>query len=93
MKGETVMTERIKKLTELTLKGDMYVEPVKTEFDRKDLLMPQDECDVKRLCEYILNQEPKITEYSRFTGFFRFDGCCRRCLHKERLQRNAENTF
>ena len=74
MKGETVMTERIKKLTELTLKGDMYVEPVKTEFDRKDLLMPQDECDVKRLCEYILNQEPKITEYSRFTGFFRFDG-------------------
>lgn len=68
------MTERIEKLTELTLSGEMYVNPVKTEFDVKDLLLPREKCDVKRLCEYIVNQEPKITEYSRFTGFFRFDG-------------------
>ena len=29
------MNERIKKLTELTLNGNMYVSPVKTEFDRE----------------------------------------------------------
>lgn len=67
------MIERIEKLTELTLSGDMYVSPVKTEFDREDLLLDKTECEVKRLCEYILNQEPKITEYSCMTGFLTFD--------------------
>lgn len=68
------MTERIEKLTELTLKGEMYVNPTSTEFDRKDLFLPQEERQVKRICEYILNQEPLITRDSSFTGFFRFDG-------------------
>jgi len=68
------MKDRVKKLTELTLNGDMYVTPVKTIFDREDLFLPKTEMEVKRLCEYILNQEPKITEYSCFTGFFNFDG-------------------
>lgn len=68
------MNERIKKLTELTLRGDMYVKPVKTEFDREDLFLPENERDVKRLCEYILNQKPKLTPYQKMTGFFRFDG-------------------
>jgi pyruvate-formate lyase len=68
------MTERINKLTELTLKGEMFVKPVKTEFDRTDLFISKSELEVKRLCEYILNQEPKITEYSSMTGFFTFDG-------------------
>ena len=30
------MNKRIERLTELTLKGEMYVKPVKTEFDRKN---------------------------------------------------------
>ena len=68
------MTERIRALTELTLKGEMYVTPVKTDFDREDEFLPQEDCDVKRLCKYILNQEPKLTPYSRLTGFFNFDG-------------------
>ncbi len=68
------MNERIKKLTELTLNGSMHVNPVKTEFDREDLLLPKSEAEVKRICEYILNQEPKITKYSKMTGFFGFDG-------------------
>lgn len=68
------MNERIKKLTEYTLNGVMYVSPVKTEFDREDLFLPRTERDVKRLCEYINNQQPKLTEYSKLTGFFRFDG-------------------
>ena len=68
------MLPRIKKLTELTLKGDTFVETVTTEFDRKDFFLSESERDVKRLCEYILNQKPMITEYSALTGFFRFDG-------------------
>ena len=68
------MTERIKKLTELTLNGNMYVTPIKTDFDKKDLLLEKTQMEVKRICEYILNQEPKITEFSAMTGFFLFDG-------------------
>ena len=68
------MDKRIEKLTELTLNGKMFVQTVATEFDRMDLLMPEQEKDVKRICEYILNQQPILTEYSAFTGFFRFDG-------------------
>ena len=63
------MIERIEKLTELTLSGEMYVNPIKTEFDREDLFLSENEMQVKRICEYILNQEPKITKYSKLTGF------------------------
>ncbi len=31
------MTERIRKLMELTMRGEMYVQPIKTEYDRMDL--------------------------------------------------------
>ena len=60
------MTERIKRLTELTLLGQMFVAPVSTDFDTDD--------EVDKLCKYIKNQEPKLTEYSAFTGNFLFDG-------------------
>ena len=68
------MTERIKKLTELTLSGQMYANTVKTMYDEADLLLPRQQMESKRICEYILNQEPKLTEYSCMTGFFNFDG-------------------
>ena len=68
------MNERIKQLTGLTMSGAMCVKTVDTQFDRMDLLLPKQEREVKRICEYILNQEPKLTEYSALTGFFRFDG-------------------
>ncbi len=68
------MNDRIKTLCDATLRGDMFVQTVATEFDREDIFLSETERDVKRLCEYILNQEPKITEYQKMTGFFRFDG-------------------
>ena len=68
------MNERIQKLTELTLSGQMYVEPVNTTYDDADLLLPKQQMESKRICEYILNQEPKLTPYSSLTGFFNFDG-------------------
>ena len=67
------MTERIKRLTELTLAGKMFAEPIKTEYDAADILLPKHEMQSKRICEYILNQEPMLTEYSLMTGFFNFD--------------------
>ena len=68
------MNDRIKALCDKTLKGEMFVETITTEFDREDLFLSETERDVKRICEYILNQEPKLTEHSALTGFFRFDG-------------------
>ena len=68
------MNERIKKLTELTLSGHMYVDPIKTLYDEEDLTLNKQQMESKRICEYILNQEPKLTEYSCMTGFFNFDG-------------------
>jgi DNA mismatch repair ATPase MutL len=40
------MTERIARLVELTLKGEMYATPQKTQFDRKDIFLSQEEMDV-----------------------------------------------
>ena len=68
------MNERIKRLTELTLSGQMYATPIATEFDQADLCLPRMQMESKRICEYILNQEPKLTEYSCLTGFFNFNG-------------------
>jgi formate C-acetyltransferase len=68
------MNERISKLAELTLAGKMYADTTKTAYDDADLLLPREERESKRICEYILNQEPKITEYSSMTGYFSFDG-------------------
>ena len=67
------MNERIRKLTELTLKGEMYAHPTKTEYDREDMFLSRQKRESKQLCEFILNQEPVITEYSKMTGFFNCD--------------------
>ena len=67
------MNERIANLTKLTLKGDMYAKTTPTEFDREDLFLSKQQMESKRVCEYILNQEPVLTEFSKMTGFFNFD--------------------
>ncbi len=69
-----MMSTRISKLTDLTMKGEMYAYPQKTKYDRNDIFLSEAECSVKRLCEYILNQEPVVTEYQTMTGFLNFDG-------------------
>ena len=63
------MTERINQLTQLTLAGKMYAYPRETAFDREDLFLSKQKRESKRLCEFILNQEPVLTEYSKLTGF------------------------
>lgn len=47
----------------------MYAATKKTEFDREDIFLSREERESKRLCEYILNQEPVLREYSGMTGF------------------------
>ncbi|MBQ8162738.1 MAG: hypothetical protein IJZ93_00015 [Clostridia bacterium] len=61
------MNGRIDKLTELTLKGEMYVDCVPVKREKED-------SEADALCKYILAQEPKINEYCAFTGRFNFDG-------------------
>ena len=68
------MNERIKKLVEKTIAGEMWVGPVKTEYDRTDLFLSPVKMSGKRVCEYILNQNFLILEESCFTGLMRFDG-------------------
>jgi len=68
------MNERIRKLADITLKGEAYAHPTQTEFDREDLFLPRQRKESKRLCEFILNQEPVLFECSRMTGFFNCDG-------------------
>ena len=68
------MTERIEKLLEKTVKGEMWVTPVKTEYDRTDLFLSPVKASGKRVCEYILNQNFLILEESCFTGLMTFDG-------------------
>ena len=68
------MNTRISELTKLTLEGKMYVTPVTTKFDREDLFLSKQQRESKQLCEFILNQEPVLTEYSKMTGFFNCDG-------------------
>lgn len=68
------MNERIESLVKKTVSGEMYVYPVKTEYDRCDLFLPPIEMSSKRVCEYIRNQEPLIVSESCFTGLINFDG-------------------
>ncbi len=68
------MNERIKSLVNKTVAGEMYVYPVKTEYDRCDLFLPHIKMSAKRVCEYIRNQEPLIIPESCFTGLLAFDG-------------------
>lgn len=67
------MTERIKKLLDKTIKGEMWVEPVKTEYDRCDLFLSPVKMSGKRVCEFIDNQDVFLPEESVFTGLLRFD--------------------
>ena len=47
----------------------MYAHTTETEFNREDLFLSKQQRESKRLCEFILNQEPVLTEYSAMTGF------------------------
>ena len=68
------MNDRIRKLMERTIAGEMWVDPVKTEYDRKDLFLSPVKMSGKRVCEYIANQDILILEESCFTGLMHFDG-------------------
>lgn len=67
------MNERIKILADKTVKGEMYVQPITTEYDREDLFLSPVKMSGKRVCEFILNQEPLITQENCFTGLIKFD--------------------
>ena len=69
-----MISKRINRLLDRTLKGEMFVVPIKTNYDPSDHFLSETKRAGKRVCEYILNQEPLITEDSLFTGMITFDG-------------------
>ena len=68
------MTDRIKKLVELTVAGKLRPDPVKTDYDREDLFLSPVKMSSSRVCEFILNQEPVVLDESAMTGLLIFDG-------------------
>ena len=68
------MTERIKRLTERTIKGEMFNEVVPVEYDRTDHFLSPVKMSAKRVCEYIAAQDLIIDEDTALTGLFHFDG-------------------
>ena len=81
------MNERINKLFELTMSGEMGFVVKEPEYDREDIFLPIQKKESKRVCEFIMNQEPVLNEYSKMTGYFAFGSSCvgdafRRSGHK-----------
>lgn len=68
------MEKRIERLTELTLSGNMYPKSKQTDFDRTDLFLPEHLKQAKRIHDYIMAQEPVLTEYQAMTGSFTYSG-------------------
>ena len=68
------MNKRIEELVKKTVAGEMWVEPIKTDYDRTDLFLSPVKMSEKRVCEYISNQDILILEESCFTGLMKFDG-------------------
>lgn len=68
------MNERIKKLTEITLSGEMYPQTIAVEYDPEDMFFSSVTMSAKRVCEYILAQEPILHEECAMTGHLIFDG-------------------
>ena len=83
------MNERIEKLVEKTVAGQMFVYPVKTEYDRCDLFLSPVKMSAKRVCEYIRNQEPLVIEESCFTGLLAFDSS----VEGDIFNRNGHHNF
>lgn len=89
------MTDRIRKLVELTMAGKMYPSSTPTAYDRTDLFLSRIKRESKRLCAYIDNQSPTLNVYCAFTGLFRFDetvtgDSLRFCGHPEAKKLKAD---
>lgn len=52
----------------------MFPEAQNVEFEREDLLLPEHLKQAKRIHDYILAQEPVLTEYQAMTGSFSYNG-------------------
>lgn len=69
------MNERIKELTVLTLDGKMHPQENKfTDFDPNYIFLPDHEKAAKRTYDYIMAQEPVLTELNTLTGLLSLNG-------------------
>jgi len=68
------MTERIRKLAETVAAGKLYIEANPTCYDREDIFLPEVIKNAKRAKEFVLNQNPYVSELTALTGYLRFQG-------------------
>lgn len=68
------MNQRIAEMAAWSRNHDIRPEPVKTEYDPKDILYPEPVMIARRLKKYILNQNVQVTPNDRMTGVLSFDG-------------------
>ncbi len=87
------MTERIKKLVQYTVSGDMRPIEITPDFDSGDMLLPQIIMEGKRECEYILAQSCPMYPESAFTGLFTFNGSTLGDAFSRRGHKNFRELF
>lgn len=68
------MNERIRKLVDKAIDGSLFPEIKSIEYDNEDLFLPDVTMSAKRLCEYMLAQDPVLNDCCLMTGHIRFDG-------------------
>ncbi len=68
------MNDRIKKLLDLVVDGKMRPVAVEPKYDWQDEVLPDAERNTKRVCEYIMAQNPVIKDESMLTGYMIFEG-------------------
>lgn len=68
------MNQRIAEMAAWSRNHDIRPQPVKTEYDPRDILYPEPVMIARRLKKYILNQEVQLTPHDRMTGVLTFDG-------------------
>ncbi len=68
------MKDRINLLMNEVTSGNVWFETTPTKYDRCDIFLDPVEMSAKRVCEYITNQTPQITELNALAGYLRFDG-------------------
>ena len=90
------MKLRIKELLSRTLEGKMFPVAIPIEYDREDLFLSPVQRSAKRVCEFIMNQEPIVLEECAFTGLLTFDNSVEGDIfnrHGHRAFREAMNAF
>ncbi len=84
-----MLLERIARMAERSMTGDVYPPINPVEYDPEDMFLPQPRMDAKRLREYMAGQTVQLREDQKLVGFLRFD----ESVTSELFQRRGHGHF